>query len=142
VLFRLIDLGIERYLISPTLVAAVSQRMVRRICPHCKVISKAPPLEEEAYVKELGEKPENLYIGKGCNMCANTGFRGRVALVELLTMNEYLRHLVLSQASTDEIKSAALKGGMTTMQRDGMLKVKQGITTISEVLRSTFSSDL
>jgi general secretion pathway protein E len=142
VLFRLIDLGIERYLISPTLVAAVSQRMVRRICPHCKVKTNAPPLEEETYFKELGEKPQNLYIGKGCNMCANTGFRGRVALVELLTMNENLRHQVLSAASTDEIKATALKSGMTTMQHDGMLKVKQGITTISEVLRSTFSSDL
>jgi type II secretory ATPase GspE/PulE/Tfp pilus assembly ATPase PilB-like protein len=139
VLFRLIDLGIEPYIISPTLVATVSQRMVRRICPHCKDQTKILPLEEAAYIRELGEKPQVMYKGKGCNMCANTGFRGRVALVELLTMSENLRHLVLSGAGTDEIKATALKEGMTTMQRDGMLKAKQGITTIGEVLRSTFS---
>jgi general secretion pathway protein E len=139
VLFRLIDLGIEPYIISPTLVATVSQRMVRRICPHCKDETKILPLEEAAYIRELGEKPQVMYKGKGCNMCANTGFRGRVALIELLTMSENLRHLVLSGAGTDEIKATALKEGMTTMQRDGMLKAKQGITTVSEVLRSTFS---
>jgi general secretion pathway protein E len=142
VLFRLIDLGIERYLISPTLVEAVSQRMVRRICQHCKVKTKLLPVEEEVYVRELGEKPAEIYIGKGCNMCANTGFRGRVALIELLSMSEKLRHLVLSGASTDEIKAVALKEGMTTIQKDGMLKVKQGITTIGEVLRSSFTADL
>jgi general secretion pathway protein E len=139
VLFRLIDLGIEPYLLSPTLVAAVSQRMVRRICPHCKVKAEVLPLEEAAYVRELGEKPQTMYKGKGCNMCANTGFRGRVALVELFTMSESVRHLILRGAGTDEMKAAALKEGMTTMQHDGMLKAKQGITTISEVLRSTFS---
>jgi general secretion pathway protein E len=139
VLFRLIDLGIEPYIISPTLVATVSQRMVRRICPHCKDQTTILPLEEAAYIRELGEKPQVMYKGKGCNMCANTGFRGRVALIELLTMSENLRHLVLSGAGTDEIKATALKEGMTTMQRDGMLKAKQGITTVSEVLRSTFS---
>jgi general secretion pathway protein E len=139
VLFRLIDLGIEPYLISPTLVAAVSQRMVRRICPHCKEKAEILPLEEAAYVRELGEKPQTMYKGKGCNMCANTGFRGRVALVELFTMSESVRHLILRGAGMDEMKAAALKEGMTTMQHDGMLKAKQGITTISEVLRSTFS---
>jgi general secretion pathway protein E len=139
VLFRLIDLGIEPYLISPTLISAVSQRMVRRICPHCKIKADVQPLEAEAYFKELGEKPGTLYKGKGCNMCANTGFRGRVALVELFTMSESIRHLILRGAGTDEMKAAALKEGMTTMQRDGMLKAKQGITTIGEVLRSTFS---
>jgi len=139
IVFRLIDLGIEPYLISPTLIAALSQRMVRRICPYCKVPVEVSPEEEAAYIKELGEKPGKMYRGAGCNMCANTGYRGRVALFELLVMSEGIRRLILSGASADEIRKKALEEGMLTVQRDGMIKAKQGITTISEVLRGTFS---
>jgi len=139
IVFRLIDLGIEPYLISPTLIAALSQRMVRRICPYCKVLTEVSPEEEAAYIKELGEKPGKMYRGAGCNMCANTGYRGRVALFELLVMSEGIRRLILSGASADEIRKKALEEGMLTVQRDGMIKAKQGITTISEVLRGTFS---
>ncbi len=140
IVFRLVDLGIEPYLISPTLVAALAQRMVRRICPYCKVETKILPEEEAAYVRELGEKPKKMYKGAGCNMCAKTGYRGRIALVELLAMTETLRRAILTGASADEIKATALKEGMLTMQRDGMLKAKAGITTINEVLRITFGS--
>jgi general secretion pathway protein E len=140
IVFRLIDLGIEPYLISPTLVAALAQRMVRRVCPYCKVESKPSPEEEAAYLRELGEKPKRMYKGVGCNMCAKTGYRGRVALVELLAMTETLRRAMLTGASADEIKAIALKEGMLTMQRDGMLKAKMGITTINEVLRITFGA--
>jgi type II secretory ATPase GspE/PulE/Tfp pilus assembly ATPase PilB-like protein len=140
IVFRLVDLGIESYLISPTLVAALAQRMVRRICPYCKVETKVSLEEEAAYVRELGEKPKKMYKGTGCNMCAKTGYRGRVALVELLAMTEAVRRAILTGASADEIKATALKEGMLTMQRDGMLKAKAGITTIGEVLRITFGS--
>jgi general secretion pathway protein E len=140
-IFRLIDLGIEPYLISPTLIGVVSQRMVRRIRPYCKTSSEILSAEETAYMNVLKERPKTLYKGKGCNMCANTGYRGRVALMELLVMSESLRRMVLSGANNDEIRKEADKEGMVSMQYDGMLKVKQGITTISEVLRSTHSSD-
>jgi general secretion pathway protein E len=113
--------------------------MVRRICPYCKVLTEVSPEEEAAYIKELGEKPGKMYRGAGCNMCANTGYRGRVALFELLVMSEGIRRLILSGASADEIRKKALEEGMLTVQRDGMIKAKQGITTISEVLRGTFS---
>jgi type II secretory ATPase GspE/PulE/Tfp pilus assembly ATPase PilB-like protein len=137
ILFRLVDLGIEPYLISPTLVAAIAQRMVRRICTQCKQ-PKVPDQDEEAlYTKVMGEPPKQLFYGTGCNMCANTGYRGRVPLVEILVMSESLRRLVLTGASADLIKQEALKEGMMTMQRDGMLKAKMGMTSISEVLRST-----
>lgn len=141
VLFRLIDLGIEPYLIAPTLVAAVSQRMARRICPYCKVPTELDSVEEAAYEKELGEKPGAMFRGAGCNMCAHTGYRGRVALFEMLKMSETLRQMVLTGKSSDEIKAAALKEGMQTIQRDGMLKVKAGITTVSEVIRIAFSGN-
>ncbi|MBN1191105.1 MAG: type II/IV secretion system protein [Dehalococcoidales bacterium] len=139
ILFRLIDLGIEPYLISPTLIAAVSQRMVRRICPYCKTESPVSAVEAAAFRKETGVTPGHMFKGKGCNMCAETGFRGRVALIEMMAMGENIRRLVLAGASSDEIKNAALKEGMVTMQRDGMIKASQGITTINEVLRSTCS---
>ncbi|MBP1706705.1 MAG: type secretory pathway, ATPase PulE/Tfp pilus assembly pathway, ATPase PilB [Chloroflexi bacterium] len=139
ILFRLIDLGIEPFLIAPTLVGAMAQRMVRRICPYCKTNIKPSAEEEIAFIKEFKESPRTVSVGKGCNMCANTGYRGRVALTELLVMTENLRRMVLSGASADEIKNASLKEGMLTMQRDGILKVKMGITTFSEVLRTTFS---
>jgi general secretion pathway protein E len=139
VLFRLIDLGVEPYLISPTLIAAVAQRMVRRICPYCKVKADILPLEEAAYRRETGEDPPTMYKGKGCNMCAKTGYRGRVALIEILTITEDLRKLILSGGSSDQIKAQAVKAGMVTMQKDGMLKAKQGLTTINEVLRNTLS---
>ena len=140
VLFRLIDLGIEPYLVSPTLVAALAQRMARRICPYCKVPAEVSAAEAAIYEKVLGEKLRNAFKGSGCNMCAHTGYRGRVALMEMLSMTETIRQAVLKGSSADEIKAIAMQEGMMTMQRDGMLKVKSGITTISEVMRITFSN--
>ena len=139
ILFRLIDLGIEPFLVAPTLVAALAQRMVRRICPYCKVNIKPSAEEEAAFYKELGQRPETISVGKGCALCANTGYRGRVALTELLIMSEDLRRMVLHSASVDEVKAAALKEGMLTMQKDGILKARMGITTVNEVIRTTFS---
>ena len=138
VLFRLLDLGIEPYLISSTLVGIVAQRMIRRICPHC--LAPSPPSVEEqtAYEEEMKEQPI-LYNGAGCNLCANTGYRGRTGLFELLVMSEEIRRMVLSSASAGDIKTQALREGMVTMKRDGMLKVKDGITSVSEVMRSVFS---
>jgi general secretion pathway protein E len=139
VLFRLIDLGVEPYLISSTLVGIVAQRMVRRICTHCRAPSQPSVEEQIAYEEEMKEQPNTLYSGAGCNLCANTGYRGRTGLFELLVMSEKIRRMLLSNTSAGDIKAEALRGGMTTMKRDGMLKVKGGITSVSEVLRSVFS---
>lgn len=139
VLFRLVDLGVEPYLISSTLVGIVAQRMVRRICSHCRAPSQ-PSIEEQiAYEEEMKEQSTTFYTGAGCNLCANTGYRGRTGLFELLVMSEKIRRMLLSNTSAGDIKAEALKEGMVTMKRDGMLKVKEGITSVSEVLRSVFS---
>jgi len=139
VLFRLVDLGVEPYLISSTLVGIVAQRMVRRICSHCRAPSQ-PSIEEQiAYEEEMKEQSTTFYSGAGCNLCANTGYRGRTGLFELLVMSEKIRRMLLSNTSAGDIKAEALKEGMVTMKRDGMLKVKEGITSVSEVLRSVFS---
>jgi len=139
VLYRLMDLGVEPHLISPTLVGVVAQRMVRRVCTHCRVLSKPTAEEEAAYYEELGQKPKQLYKGAGCNFCSNTGFRERTVLVEIMTMSEDIRRMLLAKASAPDIRAQALSEGMITMKRDGMLKVKKGITVSSEVLRSVFS---
>ena len=137
--FRLMDLGVESYLITATLAGLVSQRMVRRICPYCRTAVE-PILEERvAYSAEMGDEAPAFYRGTGCKLCANTGYRGRIGLYELMVMNEEIRRAILTNVSADDIKAEAISQGMTTMQRDGMLKVKDGITSASEVIRSVLS---
>jgi len=137
-LFRLMDLGIEPFLITSALVGIVAQRLVRRVCPHCRVLREGTEEEQEAYANEMGEKRTKFYYGGGCNFCALTGYYGRMGVYEILVMSEEIRRLVLRGASTDAIKAQAIKEGMVTMWRDGMLKVKEGFTTPSEVLRNVF----
>jgi len=142
VLFRLLDLGIEPYLISSTLIGIVAQRMIRRICTHCRAPYQPSAEEQIAYEEEMKQLPTTFYGGAGCNLCANTGYRGRTGLFELMLMSEGIRRMLLSNASAGDIRTQALKEGMITMKRDGMMKVKEGITSVSEVLRSVFSIGL
>ena len=139
VLFRLVDLGVEPYLVSSTLVGIVAQRMVRRICTHCRTPSQPSVEEQIAYDEEMKEQSTTFYSAAGCNLCANTGYRGRTGLFEFLVMSEEIRRMLLSNSSASDIRTEALREGMVTMKHDGMLKVKEGITSISEVLRSVFS---
>ena len=108
-----------------------------------------PPMDEEymkatmeervAYSAEMGDEAPTFYRGTGCKLCANTGYRGRTGLFELLGMNEEIRRSMLTDVSADDIKAEAIRQGMVTMQRDGMIKVKEGITSASEVVRSVLS---
>jgi len=138
-LLRLADLGVEKYLVASTLVGVIAQRMVRRVCQHCAVSSPPSVEDAEVYREERGEEPPSLPVGKGCNLCAGTGYRGRIGIFEVLTVSERARDMLAGGASMGEMKAQALNDGMTTMKRDGMLKVRDGITTISEVMRSVFS---
>ena len=138
-IFRLMDLGIESYLITATLAGLLSQRMVRRICPYCRTPFEPTMEERVAYSAEMGDEPPTLYRGTGCKLCANIGYRGRTGLFEFLVMNEEIRRAMLTKVSADDIKAEAIEQGMVTMQRDGMLKVREGITSASEVLRSVLS---
>jgi general secretion pathway protein E len=139
VLFRLMDLDVEPASISSTLIGIVGQRMVRRICPNCRAAYKPSEEEQQAINKELGEAATTSYHGMGCNLCANTGYRGRIGIFEFLVMSEDIRKMLRSHANAGEIKAQAIAEGMVTMKQDGMLKVKEGITSISEVMRSVFS---
>lgn len=133
---RLLDLGIGPYMISSTLVCVVSQRMARRVCLHCRQLAKDSSEGAMAYFNETGEERMEFFVGRGCNSCAQTGYRGRVAISEVMVMNHSLRSAILKNASSDEIREIAKKSGMISMWRDGMLKAKEGITTPSEVLRN------
>jgi type II secretory ATPase GspE/PulE/Tfp pilus assembly ATPase PilB-like protein len=139
VLFRLMDLGVDTASISSTLIGVVAQRMVRRICSNCRTPYQPTEEEAQAFGKEMGEETATFYTGSGCNLCANTGYRGRTGIFEFLVMSEDIRKLLRRNASSGEIQAQAISEGMITMKRDGMLKVKEGITSISEVMRNVFS---
>ena len=139
VIFRLLHLGIEPLLLSSALIGIVAQRMVRRVCPRCRVLTEAKAEEKDAYQQEVKAVPTHFHYGAGCSYCAGTGYRGRTGVFEVLAVTEEIRKLILTGASTDELRAQAIKEGMMTMRHDGMIKVKQGITTPYEVLRNVFS---
>jgi general secretion pathway protein E len=139
VLFRLMDLDIEPFLIASSIIGVVAQRMVRRICPDCSHLIEAPLLEQIAYRKEMGEEKTEFIYGTGCKSCSYTGYQGRTGIFEILMMNDSIRTLLTEQADSTAIREQTHKEGTITMMNDGMRKVKEGITTPSEVLRSAYS---
>ena len=139
VLFRLADLEVESFLLASALVGVVAQRMVRKICPNCQTEMPASVECQEAYYEEVKEHRESFVYGKGCDLCANTGYLGRTAVMEILTVSDEIKRMLLSGASTIELRNKAIEEGMVPMRHDGMLKVKAGITTPDEILRNVFS---
>ncbi len=135
---RLIDMGIEPFLVSSSVVAIIAQRLVRTICPVCK--TPYTPTEEE--LMEIGItrdqlKDNVLYKGNGCVNCVNTGYKGRTGIYEILIIDDEIRSMITRGVDSTMIKHAAMKKGMTTLKEDGIKKVINGITTIKEVLRVT-----
>jgi len=139
VAYRLLDLGIEPFLVASALIGTVAQRMVRRVCPDCAHYVTVSKLEQVAYEKEIGEHREEFLYGSGCEPCAYSGYRGRIGMFEVLHMSDELRMMILRGASNVEFREQAIKEGMVPLIKDGMLKVKEGITTPSEVLRNAYS---
>lgn len=137
---RLIDMGVEPFLLTSTLQAVIGQRLVRTICPSCKVEYR-PKLEE---LHEFGFEPEDVaditfYEGAGCPDCANTGYKGRMGIFEMLEITDGIRELILQRASADEVQELAIREGLLTMRQDGWLKVCMGDTTFDEVARCTLA---
>ena len=138
---RLIDMGIEPYLVASSVEAFVAQRLVRVICPNCKEETSSPRLEiKEEILKAL--KLENIqhikiYAGRGCDYCHNTGYYGRTAIYEVLVMNEDIRAAILEKPRAEYIRQIAIRHGMNTLRQDGWRKVVQGITTPLEVMNVT-----
>jgi type IV pilus assembly protein PilB len=138
-IFRLLELDIDAYLISTTLIGILSQRMVRRVCSYCKTEVEPTAADAMIYETEMHEKVPTLYKGAGCSFCSHTGYLGRTGVFELLVMNEDLRNALRCQNNYDEIKAIAVQKGMRTLMNDGLVKVRDGITTISEVMRCLHS---
>ncbi|MFO7459096.1 MAG: type II secretion system ATPase GspE, partial [Desulfatiglandales bacterium] len=133
-LTRLVDMGVEPFLIASSLLGVVAQRLVRRICPECK---ESFHLAESA-LAELGlPRDQVLWRGRGCEGCMQSGYRGRTGIFELLLMDNEVRHLLTSGADSVTIKEAAVRRGMATLFGDGLRKVQRGITTLDEVMRVT-----
>ena len=137
---RLVEMGLEPYLLAATIEAVIAQRLVRVICPTCRQ-NYLPP-EEELY--ELGLRPEDcvhrqFFYGQGCEMCKKTGYKGRNALYEIMRMNSVLRDLIIGRRSTEVLRNAAMQSGMHPLRDAGILKIFDGITTIEEVVRETMA---
>lgn len=135
---RLIDMGVEPFLITSTLAGIVGQRLVRMICPNCRKPYR-PTVEELA---DFGTTPEEVaditfWKGEGCEECAHTGYKGRIGIYELLEATDEVKYLILDRASTDEIHAKGLEQGMKTMRQDGWLKICLGVTTFDEVAKHT-----
>jgi general secretion pathway protein E len=135
---RLLDLGIEPYLVSSSLLAVLAQRLVRKVCSKCAIEKELAADERAQFGPSVGEHAVLRYrIGPGCPACRNTGYRGRVAICELLRVDESIRRQIQSRASATEIRNAAIHAGMRLLQDDGIDKVMAGMTTPSEVARVT-----
>ncbi|MBP5182390.1 MAG: type II/IV secretion system protein, partial [Lentisphaeria bacterium] len=135
---RLIDMGVEPFLIASSLVGVLSQRLIRRVCPQCKTAYE--PTDDDLKLLELEREDigdHKFYYGKGCSNCNGTGYRGRRAITELLTMNSQINELVLKSSPTVVIRDKARELGMMTMREDGIRAILQGLTTMEEVLRYT-----
>lgn len=137
---RLMDIGIEPYLVASSVEAFIAQRLVRVICNNCKQEDKEGAEEAiKRIAKDLKVKPQEtkIYKGKGCKTCNFTGYMGRTAIYEILLVNDEIRRLISGKTSSDQIRKAALDLGMRTLKQDGWMKVLEGVTTPEEVLRVT-----
>jgi type IV pilus assembly protein PilB len=136
---RLLNMGIEPFLVASSVISILAQRLLRRICVHCKT----PVTVQPHALVDVGLTPEEAasitcYKGVGCEACSGTGYKGRIAIYEVMVLSPELRDLILSGASATEIKRGAIQQGMQTLRMSGLQKLQEGITTVEEVLRVTF----
>ena len=131
---RMIDMGAESYLISGSLIAVEAQRLVRKLCPHCKVQTRLPTNLREKFQSVLDSS--SLFFRKvGCPKCSQTGYTGREMISEILIINDEIQSLISKNAPKEEIKRAAIKNGFKDMLTDGIMRAAKGITSVEEILR-------
>jgi len=136
---RFLEMGVQPFLLTSTIIAIVAQRLVRKICPHCK--TEHAPDEDVLRALKIPQNKYKFYIGAGCPACFNTGYKGRTAIQEVLTMTDEIRHKIFEGRSTEEIRLAAKNTAMKPMRYDGLTKALMGMTTLAEVLRMTKSDE-
>lgn len=136
---RLVDMGVDSFLVATSVILIVAQRLVRRLCPYCKIEAEVP---SQALIK-IGFSAEEaktvkIYQPRGCDKCGTTGYKGRVGLFEVLKITDTIKDLIFSKANAAEIRNKAVEEGMLTLRQSGLIKIKDGVTTIEEVIRETF----
>jgi len=139
---RLLDLGLEPFLVTASLEGVVAQRLVRKICAHCK--TEYTPAEEQLMELELRSEDvqgRKFYYGKGCEHCNNTGYRGRMGIYEIMLLDDEMRDMIIKHASTQVLRMEAKKRGMRTLRISGLLAIYDGVTTIEEVVRETIMEE-
>lgn len=136
---RLIDMGIEPYLLGDSLVGIIAQRLVRRLC-ECKVAKKATP-EEKRILGIPADKDQTIYEPKGCQVCNGTGYRGRIGIYEIMTINQKIRTLIAQRATADKIKAAAEEDGMSSLRSSAAKYVCEGVTSVAELIKVTYNAD-
>ena len=134
---RLLDMGLEPFLITSTVSGILAQRLVRQLCESCKVPHEAKPEELAALGVEASANQNQILRAVGCDVCQGIGYRGRVGLYELLVLSDAIRPMILERASVSDIREKARADGMRTLRENGAAKVLEGLTTIEEVLRET-----
>ena len=140
VICRLIDLGVEPFLVASSVIGIIAQRMVRRICNNCSHLSAVSMEEQLSYEREMGERRTQFLYGDGCNVCAQTGYLGRTGIYEVMILSEDIRRMILDNEPPDAIRAQAIQEGMISLWRDGMNKVQSGVTTPYEIIRNVFTA--
>ncbi len=135
---RLVNMDIEPYLIADSVIMIVAQRLVRRLCKKCRVPDRVP-VETLVDAGFLAEEAKSIpvYRPNGCSLCHNTGYKGRIGLFEVMEITEGIKDMILSKAQSYQIKKKAMEEGMITLRQSGLIKIKEGITSLEEVLRET-----
>ena len=140
---RLIDMNIEPYLIASTLACVVSQRLIRRLCDHCKVqITPDPNKLKRLGISAVEAKTIKFYEPKGCDNCLKTGYRGRLAIFEMMPIEDEIAKLIVQRADAKIIRQKALEMGMTLLVTDGVRRIKEGVTTMEEVISVAFVEEV
>jgi general secretion pathway protein E len=136
-LTRLVDMGIEPYLLTSSVTAILAQRLIRKVCPYCREVYEPTEFERKLLEEYRNGQTSVVYKGKGCPECLNTGYLGRIGIFELLMLSTKIRHMVQEKASSEEIKAEAIKDGMLTLRQDGIKRALAGDTSLSEIMRVT-----
>ncbi|HMN40163.1 MAG TPA: ATPase, T2SS/T4P/T4SS family [Phycisphaerales bacterium] len=138
-LTRLVNIGLEPFLVGAAVRAVLAQRLVRRLCAHCKFQGE-PTEEYKEYLTMQGLSPDTMWMPKGCDKCRNRGYSGRVGIYELLAVDDSLRDIIARNPNVSEFRRTCMERGMVTLRSDGMVKVSQGLTSVEEVIRATESN--
>lgn len=140
---RLIDMGVEPFLIASTMIASIAQRLVRKVCENCaEPFSPPPEALEELRISAAEAKEAVFRHGTGCEVCRQTGYKGRLAICEILPFTQPIKELTVRGATSDEIKQKGRELGMATLRDAGCVRVISGVTTVEEILRVTADTDL